>query len=149
MDVNLRDWLENRWLNEHISSPEEIADFFEAVERDLNDCRTEGISPDWRLTIAYTAALRAATAALAATGYRATREQHHYRVIQSLKFTIGANDDLIDELDQFRKKRNITRYEGIGAVSNYEAERMIELAGHLRDSVLEWIRKTHPDLMVS
>jgi len=56
MDVNLRDWLENRWLNEHISSPEEIADFFEAVERDLNDCRTEGISPDWRLTIAYTAA---------------------------------------------------------------------------------------------
>ena len=147
--MSLRDWLENHWLNEHTSSPEETAGFFEAIERDLNDCRAEGISLDWRLTIAYMAALRAATVALAATGYRATREQHHYRVIQSLRFTIGANDDLIDELDQFRKKRNITSYEGIGAVSDYEAEQMSELAEHLRDSVLEWIRKTHPDLMVS
>jgi hypothetical protein len=45
------------------------------------------ISEDWKLNIAYNAALQAATAALAAAGYRAAREQHHYRTIQSLALT--------------------------------------------------------------
>jgi hypothetical protein len=48
------------------------------------------LSPDWRLNIAYNAALQAATAALAAAGYRASREAHHCRAIQSLAFTIGS-----------------------------------------------------------
>jgi len=39
------------------------------------------------VNIAYNAALQAAAAALAAAGYRASREQHHYRVIQSLRQT--------------------------------------------------------------
>ncbi len=43
------------------------------------------------MSIAYNAALQTATAALAAAGYRATRDSHHYRVIQSLAFTIGAD----------------------------------------------------------
>lgn len=47
------------------------------------------MSPDWKLNIAYNAALQAATAALAASGYRAAREQHHYRTIQSLAHTLG------------------------------------------------------------
>jgi len=37
------------------------------------------------MNIVYNAALQAA--ALAAAGYRASREQHHYRVIQSLRQT--------------------------------------------------------------
>jgi len=36
-----------------------------------------GLDPDWRLNIAYNAALHSATAALAAEGYRATRESYH------------------------------------------------------------------------
>jgi len=147
--MSLRDWLANGWLNEQKTNHHEIVDMLSAVERDLADCSSSGLSSDWRLTIAYTAAMRSAKIALAAEGFRASREQYHYRVIQSLAYTIEAESTLITELDQFRKKRNITSYEGIGTVSDYEAERMIELAEHLRDSVLEWIRKTHPDLMVS
>lgn len=145
--MSLREWRESRWLNDHTTSPGEIEDLFSAIERDLADCRAEGLSPDWRCSIAYTAALRAATAALAAAGYRPAREQHHYRVVQSLAFTIGADDDLIAQLDFFRRKRNISNYERIGAVSGHEAGQMIELAERIRDDVLDWLKEHHPELL--
>jgi len=44
------------------------------AERDLRECQAAGLSPDWRLAIAYNAALQSATAALAAAGYRAARD---------------------------------------------------------------------------
>ena len=66
------------------------------------------------LAIAYNAALQCAIAALAACGYRASREAHHYRVIQSLPHTIGADAKLVAQLDAFRKKRNVGDYERAG-----------------------------------
>jgi hypothetical protein len=117
------------------------------IERDLADCRTPGLSADWRLNIAYNAALQAATAALAAQGYRAGREAHHYRVIQSLELTIGADPQTVTELDAFRKKRNIGGYERAGVTSDQEAEEMINLAEMLRQSVVDWLQVNHPDLL--
>lgn len=82
--MSLPDWLRSGWLIEHRTSRREIADLLGVVQRDLQDCQAAGLSADWRLNIAYNAALQAATAALAASGYRAARDSHHYRVIQSL-----------------------------------------------------------------
>jgi hypothetical protein len=56
----------NGWLTTHTTSPAEIRDLLDVVERDLLDSATERLSADWRLNIAYNAALQAATAALAA-----------------------------------------------------------------------------------
>jgi hypothetical protein len=92
------------------------------VERDLEACQTPNLSVDWRLNIAYNAALQAATAALAAAGYRAAREAHHLRVIQSLRFSIGAESGFVQQFDAFRKKRNLTSYEFGGRISDGEAE---------------------------
>jgi hypothetical protein len=39
------------------------------------------LSPSWRFAIADNAALRLCTAALQTAGYRATRDQRHYRTI--------------------------------------------------------------------
>ena len=63
--MSLKDWLKNGWLVEHKTSPQEITDLLGVMDRDLADCETPGLSPDWRLNIAYNAALQAATAALA------------------------------------------------------------------------------------
>ena len=52
-------------------------------DRDLFACQVKQLPADWRRTIAYNASLQAVTAALAAAGYRAARDNHHYRVIQS------------------------------------------------------------------
>jgi len=101
---------------------------------------------DWRFTIAYNAALQAATAALAAAGYRAARDKHHYRVIQSLEFTTAPSAKLIATFDGFRKKRNVSSYDVAGAVSDKEADEMLKLATGLRADVEGWIRATRPEL---
>jgi len=144
--MSLKDWLRNGWLIEHQASNAEIRNLLGVADRDLADCRVPGLSSDWCLNIAYNAALQAATAALAAAGYRASRESHHYRVIQSLVFTIGSDARLVRQFDQFRKKRNIGGYERSGVVSDQEAKEMQDLARKLRDDIQAWIVKNHPGL---
>jgi hypothetical protein len=141
MTMSLRDWLRAGWLSEHRSSREEISDLLGVADRDLTDCQSSGLSADWRLAIAYNAAMQLAVAALAASGYRASREGHHYRVVQSLAYTIGATSDIVTRLDRFRKKRNIGGYERAGSVSDQEAEEMIALANQLRRDVETWLRR--------
>ncbi len=80
--MSLQNWLNNGWLTKHRTSSQEITALLAVADRDLSDCRTSGLSQDWQLNIAYNAALQTATAALAASGYHAVREAHHYRVIQ-------------------------------------------------------------------
>lgn len=145
--MTLEDWLKNSWLIKHETSSQEIADLLAVADRDLDDCQSSGLSADWQMSIAYNAALQTATAALAAAGYRATRDSHHYRVIQSLAFTTGADSNFIDTFDQFRKKRNIGGYEQAGLVTDQEAHEMLNLAKQLRADVEKWIRDNHPDLL--
>ncbi len=145
--MSLRDWFKSGWLVEHKTSVEEIKNLLGVADRDLSDCRAEGLSADWRMNIAYNAALQAATAALAACGYRASRESHHYRVIQSLAHTIGADAKLVSKFDRFRKKRNIGGYEQAGLVSDKEADEMIALAQELREQIYRWIQMNYPELL--
>lgn len=109
--MTLDDWLRRGWLTKHQTSAREIADLLALADRDLAASRTPGLDADWRLSIACNAALQLATAALAACGYRAAREAHHYRVLQSLALTIGADATPVHQLDQFRRKRNLGAYE--------------------------------------
>ncbi len=145
--MSLQDWLKSGWLIKHQTSRQEIVDLLRMADRDLAQCRTPNLSPDWQLNIAYNAALQAATGALAAAGYRAAREAHHYRVIQSLAYSIKAEPVLIAQLDKFRKKRNISGYERAGVVSEQEAKEMFVLAKNLRNQVGKWLRSNHPELL--
>jgi len=145
--MSLKDWVQYGWLSEHQSSREEITNLLGLVDRDLRECQAKGLGADWRFAIAYNAALQAATAALAAVGYRASRDSHHYRVFQSLEYTIQADPKLIRSLDAFRKKRNTSSYEMGGTISDKEAEEMAVLARGLRAQVEQWIRAEHPKLV--
>jgi len=145
--VSLQEWLKNAWLTKHSASRREIADLFGVADRDVADCQTAGLSPDWKLSIAYNAALQTATAALAAAGYRAAREAHHFRIIQSLAHTVGVEAHLIAQFDRFRKKRNIGDYERAGMISEQEAKEMLALALRLREDVEQWLHANYPDLM--
>jgi hypothetical protein len=60
--------------------------------------------------------------------------------------TIQSDPKLIQKLDVFRKKRNVTDYERADTVSDLEADGMRELALRLRGEVAAWIQQTHPDL---
>ena len=142
--MSLSDWERSGWLLPHRTSPREIADLLGVVERDLADSQTAGLSTDWRLNIAYNAALQAATAALAASGYRASRDQHHYRVIQSLELTIGADRKVVSRLDAFPRALSSRAKRGI---SEGEAREMRELARSIARDVRAWLIETHADLL--
>jgi hypothetical protein len=145
--MSLKNWRDNGWLTDHKTSPQEISDLLLVAERDLKDSSATGISSDWQLAIAYNAALQVATAALFASGYRAGREAHHYRIIQSLAHTIQAKSNLINQLDTFRKKRNIGGYEAAGRISQQEADEMKKLAKDLYDQIVNWLHQNHSNLI--
>lgn len=135
MKLSLQDWCRNGWLREHKASPQEIADLLDVVDRDLESCRTPGLVADWRFNIAYNAALQLATAALAASGFRAERSSHHYRVIESLSMTLGLDVMTVRKLDTFRRKHKISDYERAHTISDLEAEEMIGLAVRVRQEI--------------
>ena len=145
--MSLRDWERKGWVEKHKTSPQEIGELLRITDRDLTDCQTKDLSEDWRLNIAYNAALQSAKAALAASGYRASREAQHFRIIQSLTFTLLLEDSVINKLDQFRKKRNISDYERAGLVSESEVKEAILIARQLRKEVEKWIHSYHPHLI--
>jgi len=141
------DWLKNGWIDEHSPSKREISDLLAASARDLKTSSQIELDTDWRFNIAYNAALQIASAALAATGYRARRDSHHFRVIQSLLFTIGAESELVVLLDRFCQKRNRGTYERAGVISDHEAREMRELAEQLRNRIVGWLKSSHPELI--
>jgi len=100
----------------------------------------------WCFAIGYNAALQIATAALAAAGYKAERTAHHYRVFQSLEFTLQTDAKRVQKLDVFRKKRNVADYEKANVVSELEADEMYRVAAKLREDFQVWLKESHPAL---
>lgn len=147
MRVTLTEWLAGSQAKPHKTSKNEIASLLAAADRDLADSQLTGLSLDRKFATAYGAALLAATAALAATGYRAPQEGHHYWTIQSLAFTIGTGAVTINRFDAFRRKRNIADYETVGLISAAEAGSMLTLAQSLRVEAIEWLKKNYPALV--
>ena len=141
------EWLAASKARAHQTSKHEIASFLKAADRDLADARLPGLSNDRKFTTAYSAALLASTAALAASGYRAPQEGHHFWTIQSLAFTLELDPGTIGQLDTFRRKRNIADYETAGSVSEAETKLMFALAARVRAAVSEWLRKNHTGLI--
>jgi hypothetical protein len=80
-------------------------------------------------------------------GHLVTKNAHHYRVIESLRFTLNSEDKLIRKLDAFRKKRNLSEYNHAGAVTAVELGEIVVLAEDLRKSVESWIMAQFPSLL--
>ncbi len=144
--MSLQAWLANRWLTSHRTSRDEIHALLAVADRDLHDATVLAVSVDSRHGFAYHAALQLAHAALAASGYRAARDGHHVRTINSLPFTVGLDAKSVRRLDTARKRRNRAEYDAAGVISEGEAAEVLALARALRQRVEEWLRAEHPDL---
>jgi hypothetical protein len=143
----LQSWLESGRLKAQETSSSDIAELLKAADRDLADAGLRELSPDRRFATAYSAALLVATVALAAGGYRAAQEGHHYWTIQSPAFTMGLDRVTIQQLNTFRRKRNIADYERVGTVSELEIQKMLGLAKKLRTMVVDWLKRNHPEFV--
>jgi hypothetical protein len=145
--VSLQSWLSEGKLKAHKTSKSEVTQLLSVFDRDLADAQVKTLSADRRFAIAYNAALMVSIAALAAGGYRASGEGHHYWTIQSLAFTIQADARTLNKFNKFRQKRNISDYERTDVVSEQEVAEIIALAQELRQFVVQWLRKNHPELL--
>ena len=140
--MSLADWVKNGWLRVHKSSPEEIKNLLEIIERDLKDAHAKGISDDWKFGIAYNAALKLCTILLHSSGYRPEKNLAHYRTLQSLPLILGdKHKSNADYLDACRKKRNETEYDFAGNVSEDEVQELLEFCDELKAEVLAWLKK--------
>lgn len=145
--MTLKQWADNRWLKEDQTSREEIENLLAIVERDLKDAKGS-ISPDWRFGIAYNAALKLCTILLRAEGYRAAHGLQHYRTIMALPLVLGHNKKAdANYLDSCRTKRNKVEYDYVGGASEYDADELLSFAKDLREDVLNWLKKYHPNLL--
>lgn len=145
--MSLNDWKNNGWLYSHETSSQEISDLIAISDRDYADSSVMQLSADWRLNIAYNSILSIATAALAAAGFRPSRENKHYRVIHSLEHTIGIDRPTIIVLDAFRKKRHISDYDRAGLVSEQEVDELRKLSNSIRNKTIAWLCEYHKKLL--
>jgi len=148
--MSLQKWCDAGLLHRHDPSREEIGRLLAKADGDLEQCKLEGISLDWRFIMAYTATLAYANATLAAAGYRTVQNRSpHENAIDSLRFTIKLDERLLRRLHSFRIKRHAAHYELAGSISRSMADEMFELACDLRDRVISWLRGNYPHLLTA
>lgn len=144
----MNDWLKNGWLRPHSPSAGEVEELLAVVERDLHDCRARGLSDDWQFNIAYNAMLQLARIALHGSGYEVPKgDSHHFRAIDSLTITVGIPAAEVDQLQVFRKKRSAGVYETAGMITPGDAAGMVKVATDLRQRVIDWLAREHPQLL--
>ena len=144
----------SRWADLHRSdlAPEQsnksmIAELRAVADREIRDAETVE-SSDGRLGHAHSACLAVAAAALAASGYRVRRGSlaHHWRLIESLQYTLGLTAGQVKELQDYRKKRSLSIYERAGIVTSTEADAALTAARRLRERLAAWLAAEHPKL---
>ena len=146
--MSLSEWQQHGWLRAHQATPQEVGDLLALAERDLKDCKSKGLSDDWRFNIAYNAALQASNAALVASGYAVAKgDSNHFRVIQSLAHKIGLDANSIADFDDRRKRRSMSVYDAAGVITRQEANQIIDFAKDLVARVKQWLTAQHPELV--
>jgi len=146
--MTLQDWLNSGWLKQHATSRKEITDLLAKVDRDITEARKEKITLDWRLAIAYNACLGCASIALRASGYRIPGGAgQHFRTIQSLRFTIEPQSDVIASLEAISRKRAIVSYDAAGTITESEVVEATSLSRELREALTIWLKQQHPELL--
>ncbi|MGB5104637.1 MAG: hypothetical protein WBO04_15145 [Steroidobacteraceae bacterium] len=130
-------------LKEHTASAEEISRLIAAAERNLTDAQVTGVSDGTRFDAAYKCIMQSASAALLASGYRASTNVpgHHQTVIATLRLTVGVPADQIRLLDALRRQRNVNDYTGDVIDSNAVRE-CVTAADALLEQIRQWLEKS-------
>ncbi len=110
-----------------------IAELVKVADREIKDAASV-VSFEGKLGHSHNAVLAVAAAALASNGFRIRKgtSSHHWRLIESLEFTLGLEAPNIKELQDYRRKRSLSIYEQSGIISEVEAEGALTAARRLQ-----------------
>lgn len=121
-----------------------------SAQRNLDDARLAGLSPDNRFDAAYKTIMQCAMIGLWAKGYRTVTSQpgHHQTALQALPKTMNVANDKVIVFDSLRKQRNLNDYEGAPVTDAAVAECLTQaeaLLAHTR----KWLKTHRPDLLAT
>jgi hypothetical protein len=124
--MNWQQLLEDRRVERHATSVEELTALRAVVERNLKDARVEAVSLDTRFGCAYEAALILATAATYG-GYRVKGLGHHRTTFEALPLALPGRQSTEDAryFDRCRRLRNKFSYDAAGVVDAREVEELL------------------------
>jgi hypothetical protein len=146
--MDFKRWLAEDRLRAHKTNRDEIQGLLEIVRRDVNDAAVPDLSFDRRFLIAYEGALTLSTIPLYCAGYETYGKGHHWLTFRLLPDVMGEKyTDLAQYFDQCRTKRNVGTYDRGGQISQSEVDELIGEVTAFRDSVMEWLKQHHPDLV--
>lgn len=107
----------------------EIANLLRVARRDIATAESLlGTDFDWAFAVAYNAVLQSSVAYMAQCGFRPANRNKHYNTFRFMKQALSDEQELASRLQRFRKKRNITVYESVGAVGETEVRDIIAFA---------------------
>jgi len=143
--MSWQDLLNNRTVQRHQSSVNEINDLRELVNRDLKDAEIAALSADRRFATSYNAALQLSKMAIACEGYRiSSGGAHHQKTFDAAKIALGrASEKSADYFELCRRKRNDIDYDSAEVVTEAEAEQLRERVKEFRALVETWIKTNH------
>lgn len=128
-------------LRAHVAERAEIDRLLDSADLRLRDASVPGLGADSRFGLAYDAILKAALAAMLASGYRPVTSEpgHHQTLIQALVKTVQWEPQAVVVLEAYRKLRNKSDYEG-EPVGESVAAACIGSARQLLDGVRHLVR---------
>lgn len=141
--MSLSNLVKSGQLKEHTASADEISRLVAAAERNLTDARVSGISDGTRFDAAYKCIMQSASAALLASGHRASTNVpgHHQTVIATLRLTVGVPAEQVRLLDALRRQRNVDDYTG-DVIDSDAARECITAADALLEQIRHWLEKS-------
>lgn len=114
----------------------------------LADASSTAISHDSRFDLADEAVLQLGLRALRANGYRLdSRGGHHVIALQSLTKSIDYPAEKVRLIDQFRRQRAISLYDGSFDPTDQELQTLLNAGMHLERTLMAWLQQNRPELV--
>lgn len=97
---------------------------------------------DWAHNAAYNAMLQAGRALMFARGYRPSGQEHHIAVVSFVKAVYSSkfSEDLLNAFSKARMLRNDSLYERTGAISQTQAQNLLQNASNFVKITLQILK---------
>ena len=130
--------LEQRKVQLHTTSKQELDGLRALIKRDLTDAALAGLSADRRFATAYNAALQTTKMVIACAGYRVARTPGHHRLhFEAARIALGSSADrFLDYFETSRRKRNVIDYDYAFVATDTEAGSVADRCKRLLPHIL-------------
>jgi len=141
--------LDQRKVQPHTTSKQEVDALRALIARDLQDAALTGLSADRRFATAYNAALQTAKMAIASAGYRVSSGPGHHRLhFEAARIALGPSaQGFLDYFEICRRKRNVIDYDYAFVATDTEAQEILNEAKAFSKLVGRWIELKYPSFV--